>query len=178
MTSAARNQQAVMLMIFATVAVLDRRTLLDRNVDVLFGSIVSEERDECLELLDSRGASGECRARRVNMQHGGRSMQRSRKDRQAESEELLAQALRICCQNDEMLGQRVAGILRLPIPKSTMSEGTAESLDDALRILAYVRAEHQLQGPICRDQIDACIQEIVAGLAATLVRVSLPRISS
>jgi hypothetical protein len=85
-------------------------------------------------------------------------MQRLRKDRQAESEELLAQAVRICCQNKRMLGERLAQILRLPTPRPTISEGSIKSLDEALRILAYVGAEHQLQGPICRDQIDACIQ--------------------
>jgi hypothetical protein len=97
-------------------------------------------------------------------------MQRLRKHQQTESEALLAQAIRICCQNEQMLGQRLAQILRLPVPKPTISEGSTKSLDEALRILAYVGAEHQLQGPICRDQIDACIQEIVAGFAATLVR--------
>jgi hypothetical protein len=104
-------------------------------------------------------------------------MQRLRKDRQAEGEELLAQAIRICCAN-EQLGQRLAEILRLPIPKPAISEGSMKSLDEALRILAYVGAEHRLQGPICRDQVDACIQEIVAGLAATLVRDASPRMRS
>jgi len=101
-------------------------------------------------------------------------MQRLRKDHQTEGEELLAQAIRICCQNEQMLGQRLAKILRLPTPKPTTSKGLMKSLDEALRILAYVGAEHQLQGPIRRDQIDACIQEIVAGLAATLVRDASP----
>src|SRR3954447_6368593 len=100
------------------------------------------------------------------------------KDRQTEGEELLAQAIRICCANEQTLGQRLAEILRLPIPKRAISEGSMKSLDEALRILAYVGAEHRLQGAICRDQIDACIQEIVAGLAATLVRDASPRLRS
>jgi hypothetical protein len=102
----------------------------------------------------------------------------ARKDRQTESEELLAQAIRICCQNEKMLGQRLAEILRLPTPQPTISTGSIRSLDEALRILAYVGAEHRLQGSICRDQIDACIHEIVAGLAATLVRDASPRLRS
>lgn len=102
----------------------------------------------------------------------------ARKDHQTESEELLAQAIHICCQNEQMLGQRLAEILRLPIPKPTISAGSIKSLDEALRILAYVGAEHRLQGLICRDQIDACIDEIVAGLAATLVRDASPRLRS
>jgi hypothetical protein len=109
---------------------------------------------------------------------GKRSMQQLRKDRQTEGEELLAQAIRICCAKEQTLGQHLAEILRLPIPKPAISEGSMKSLDEALRILAYVGAEHRLQGPICRDQIDACIEEIVAGLAATLVRDASPHMRS
>jgi hypothetical protein len=109
---------------------------------------------------------------------GKRSMQWLRKDRQTEGEELLTQAIRICCANEQTLGQRLAEILRLPIPKPPISEGSMKSLDEALRILAYVGAEYRLQGPVCREQIDACIQEIVAGLAATLVRDASPRMRS
>jgi hypothetical protein len=102
-------------------------------------------------------------------------MHRLRKNRQTEGEELLTQAIRICCSNEQRLGQGLAEILRLPVPKPPISERSTKSLDEALRILAYVGAEYRLRGPVGPEQIDACIQEIVAGLAATLVRDASPR---
>jgi len=103
-------------------------------------------------------------------------MQLSANDQQVEAEELLSQAIRICYQKDLVLGHRLAEILRFPIPKSSMiSAGPPKALDEALRILAYVGAECGLQGYLSRERIDACIREVTAALATTLVRVTVQR---
>ena len=74
-------------------------------------------------------------------------MQPPANDPQIEVDELLSQAIRICSQNDRELGHRLAEILRVPIPQSSMiSAGRPEALDEALRILAYVGAECGLPG--------------------------------
>jgi hypothetical protein len=106
-------------------------------------------------------------------------VQRSANDQQTEAEELLAQAIRICWQNDQTLGHSLAEILRFPIPKSSMiSVGPPETLDEALRMLAYVGAECGLQESPCRERIDACVREVTAALATTLLRVAVQRMSS
>jgi hypothetical protein len=82
---------------------------------------------------------------------------------------LLGKAVLICSTHDKLLGDRLLRILRIGRPEPGLMPEASEVLEAALAIFSYLRAEGQLDYLLCNAQIEACIEEVVATLAARLV---------
>jgi hypothetical protein len=84
---------------------------------------------------------------------------------------LLDEVVRLCANCDPSLGMRLETILRRshsPVIRSKISQSAGPVLA-ALRILIYVSEERGVDTTSRLDQVDACIDEIVAWYRKKLV---------
>jgi hypothetical protein len=93
-----------------------------------------------------------------------------------ESDDLVNRAVQLCSRHNKPLAIRLRRILKFPDqePANAMDLPSppvfTDPLATILTIFSYVGTECNLQGSVCREQVDACVQEVAAELARQLAQ--------